>query len=469
MNDAEKTERFKMDPENLRNILPDRPGVYLFHDLSGRVIYVGKAKDLRKRVMSYFRPVKDLPIKTSYMMKRAQGLDFLVTATEKEAFILESNLIKKHMPRYNVVLRDDKQYPCLRLNVKDPYPRLNITRKIRKDGALYFGPFASAAAVRSTVKVIDRVFRLRKCKGRDLPKRSRPCLNYQMKLCHGPCAMDVPPSKYREVVKQVRLFLEGRNKELLDNLKTEMTDAAKQLDFEKAAEIRDRVRAVEKTVERQHMVSPKMKDQDILGLAKDGAFFQLALMFIRKGCVVGSRNYLFNDPAGNSSEVMEAFLKQYYVKEHFIPKEILVSEPGEDFSSIGEWLSELAGEKVVIRRPLRGEKVRLVAMAVSNAGRLLAGRKMGLTEDDLIVNAKAVLSLNRIPRVIEGFDISNIQGRSAVGTVVSFVEGLPYKQGYRNYRIKAVQGIDDYGMMAELVKRRLSKGEPPDLLSLIHI
>ena len=463
MNYSVNSTRLELDPNALRDILPGSPGVYLFSDLSGRVIYVGKAKDLKKRIMSYFRPPDDLPIKTSFMMKKARGLDFLLTATEQEAFILESNLIKKYMPRYNVILRDDKQYPCLRLDIKEPYPRLIITRKIKKDGAIYFGPFASAGAVRSTVKVIDRVFRLRKCRGRGLPKRTRPCLNYQMKLCHGPCAYDVPVSKYREVVEQVRLFLEGRNRELVDNLKNDMACAAGQMDFERAAEIRDQIRAVEKTVERQHVVSPRMEDQDIIGLSREGSYYQVALLFVRRGCMVGSRNYLFRDPTGTASEITEAFLKQYYVGEAFIPREILVSESVEDLSSIADCLSGLSGGKVLIHRPLRGEKVRLVRMAVVNAESLLASRvKSG--DQDLIQGVKSVLKLDRAPRVIEGLDISNIQGQMAVGTVVSFVDGLPHKQGYRNYRIRAVDGIDDYSMMAELVERRSAKGDMPDLL-----
>jgi len=451
-----------LDPEKLRHTFPDSPGVYLFKDLSGRVIYVGKAKNLRKRVLSYFRPPSGLPDKTSLMMKRASGLDYLLTSTEKEAFILESNLIKKFMPRYNVILRDDKRYPCLRFDIHEPFPHLSIVRRIKKDGALYFGPFSSAHAVRSTLKFIERIFPIRKCKTRGLPKRKRPCLNYEMGRCLGPCTRDVSVSKYREVVQQVRLFLEGRNQELTAQLRRKMVEAGDHLEFERAAGLRDQIRAIEKTVERQHVVSAKMEDEDVIGLARKESMHQLVILFVRKGSLIGSRDYLFKNQPCEAAEVMEGFLKQYYRQETFIPKRILISEPVEDLLPITEWLSDLAGHKIVIHQPLRGEKRRLVEMAVANAETLLNGRWEGQKED-LVSMAQTVLKLKMSPHYIEGLDISNLQGDEAVGSIVSFVDGLPHRSGYRNYRIKVVNGIDDYGMMAELVERRVSKGHLPDL------
>lgn len=452
----------KLDPKKLRQVLPDSPGVYLFKDSCGREIYVGKAKSLKKRVLSYFRPAVHLPDKTALIMKKACGLDFVITSTEKDAFILESNFIKKYMPRYNIILRDDKQYPCLRLDIQEPYPCLSIVRKINKDGSLYFGPFSSAHSVRSTHKMIDRVFQLRKCRGKGLPKRIRPCLNYQIGRCLGPCTQNIPVSKYREIVKQVKLFLEGRNRELIDKIKKDMDEAAARLDFESAAKARDQIRAIEKTVERQNVVSQRLEDQDIIGLVQREELFQVVILFVRKGYVVGSRNYLFKNPDGSSSEVMEAFLKQHYSREAFLPNYVLISDPVEDFHSISEWFCDLAGKKIVIHRPLKGEKLRLVNMALANAEYLLAGHAESLKED-LMKSVQSILRLKRIPRFIEGLDISNLQGDMAVGTIVSFVDGLPHKSGYRNYRIKNTDGIDDYGMMAELAKRRLSKGHLPDL------
>ena len=463
MDQAIQTE-YELNPKRLKRILPDGPGVYFFKDLSGRVIYVGKAKLLKKRVLSYFRPTADFPKKTTLMMKRACVLNFILTSTEQEAFILESNLIKEFVPRYNVILRDDKQYPCLRLDIKDRYPRLSIVRKIKKDGALYFGPFSSAQSVRSTHKVTDRIFQLRKCKGSGLPKRTRPCLNYQIDRCLGPCTYDISVSDYQEIVQQVRLFLEGHNRELIGQLKRDMSDASYQLDFEKAAKIRDQIRAIERTVERQHVVSKQLEDQDIIGLAQMENLYQVVILIVRKGCVVGSRNYLFNllkNPGVSAYEVMEAFLKQYYHGSAFIPKHIFISNPIKDLS-ITDWLSDLAGKKVVIHRPLRGEKLRLIKMALDNAENLLIGYS-DTQKEDLMSMVQSVLMLKKVPRFIEGLDISNLKGDIAVGTIVSFVDGLPHRLGYRNFRVKTIEGIDDYGMMAELVERRVSMGRLPDL------
>jgi excinuclease ABC subunit C len=453
--------QYELEPERLRQVLPDSPGVYCFKDLSGRVIYVGKAKSLRKRVLSYFR-ADNLGDKTALMMKKAGGLDFILTSTEKEAFILESNLIKKYMPRYNIILRDDKQYPCLKLDIKEAYPRLSIVRKIKKDGAVYFGPFSSAGSVRSTHRFIDRVFSLRKCKGRGLPKRIRPCLNYQMERCLGPCTHDVSVEKYHDIVEQVRLFLDGRNRELSGRLVKDMAEASDTLDFEKAAAIRDQIRAIEKTVERQHVVSQRLEDQDILGLAQKDHSYQVVSLFVRKGYVVGSRNYFFKDPGGSSSEVMASCLKQYYSREVFIPDKIFISETIKDLKPISEWIGDLAGKRVTIHRPLRGEKRQLVKMAVSNAENLLSNRTESQDENltDLV---QQVFKLKKSPRFIEGLDISNLQGDMAVGTIVSFVDGLPHKPGYRNFKIRTIDGIDDYGMMTELVERRMAQGQLPDL------
>ncbi|MFC1533443.1 excinuclease ABC subunit UvrC [Thermodesulfobacteriota bacterium] len=451
-----------MDPANLRFSLPEEPGVYLFKDSSDSIIYVGKAKNLKKRVLSYFKPSSDLPRKTALMMNRAKGLDYIITATENEAFILESSLIKRHIPRYNIVLRDDKQFPCLRLGIKETYPRLGIVRKIRKDGALYFGPFSSSHSVRSTLKLINRIFRLRKCKSGRLPKRSRPCLNYQLDRCLGPCTQDIPIDSYREIVDQVRLFLDGRNRDLLRQLEKDMKDFSDQHNFEEAARIRDQIRAVENTIERQHVVSQRMEDQDVIGIAQKEGIYQLVILFVRKGYLMGSRDYLFRYSEVSPSEVIEAFLKQYYHKVTSIPNNILISEPIDDLNQITGWLSEMAGKRVSIHRPLRGKKLRVIRMAVSNAKNLLT-RNGGLRAVDLTELSKSVLKLKKIPRNIEGLDISNLHGDMAVGTVVSFVDGLPFKSGYRNYKIRGIDGIDDYGMMSELVRRRLSKGKLPDL------
>jgi excinuclease ABC subunit C len=454
--------QYKLDSESLRKVLPHGPGVYFFVDPRSRVIYVGKAKDLKKRVLSYFRSANNTPTKTARMMKMAEGLEFILTLTEKEAFILENDLIKKYKPRYNIILRDDKQYPCLRLDIREPYPRLGIVRKIKKDGALYFGPFSSANAVRSTTRVISRVFKLRKCKSLKLKRRNRPCINFQMDRCLAPCAREVSEKAYGEMVEQVRLFLEGRNTELLGSMKKEMADSADQLDFERAASIRDRIYAIQKTVERQHVVSRRMADQDIIGIAQQEDVRQLALMFVRTGHLVGSRHFLFEDVNGASVEVMEAFLKQYYSGQVFIPGTILLSEPVTESDSLSDWISEMAGKKVVIHCPQRGEKKKLVQIAVANAGNLLAGHQI-TRKEALLESARSIFSLQKVPRTIEGLDISNLQGENAVGVVVAFKDGEPDRGHYLNFRIKNVKGIDDYGMMAEVMERRIARPPLPDL------
>lgn len=453
-------EKLSLDPDFLRAHAPEGPGIYIFRDGSGRPIYVGKAKNLKKRVLSYFKASGDMPHKTQVMMSRATSLEFILTTTDKEAFILESNLIKKHLPRYNIILRDDKQYPWLRLDPNEPYPSLCIVRKARKDGARYFGPFSSALSVRSTVKLIDRIFHLRKCRDRVLPKRSRPCLNYQLERCLGPCATEVPGEKYKEIVDQVTLFLEGRSRDLIKALRKSMEAASENLDFERAAKIRDQINAVERTVERQSVVSPKMEDQDVIGLAHSKARYQIVVLSIRKGHLSGSREYAFRNEEGSTSEVMEAFVKQYYPREAFIPKVVLLSDPIEDQHGIEGWVSELAGKRVFMECPSRGEKARLIKMAVANAESLLKSR----AEPDLVSLTKEVLKLKKLPRTMEAVDISNISGDMAVGAVVSFVDGQPHRAGYRNYKIKTVEGIDDYGMMAELISRRLSTDPAPDLI-----
>lgn len=456
------TSHLDLNSETLRLKLPEGPGVYLFKDASGEILYVGKAKNLKKRVMSYFRPLPDLPYKTGLMIHRAKGLDTILTATETEAFILESSLVKKHMPRYNIVLRDDKAYPCLRIDIREPYPRLSIVRKIKKDGARYFGPFSSAQGVRKTMRLINQIFELRKCKTSGLPKRLRPCLNYQLKRCLGVCTRQVSREVYAEVVDQVRLFLEGRNRELIIQLKQKMEKASAELRFEDAAGIRDQIRAVEHVIQGQHIVSPKLEDQDIIGLVEKEGDFQIVILFVRKGYLTGTRDYLIRDKGAHPSEVMEAFLKQYYAQDRFIPGRILISEAVEDLPSIREWISELAGRRVSMVRPLKGEKVRLIEMARRNAVNLLenVGER---SEKDLTELVARVLQLENVPRTMEGLDISNIQGDMGVGAIVSFVDGLPNKDGYRNFRIRTVDGVDDYAMMSEMVSRRLGKEDPPDL------
>ncbi len=451
-----------LDQAHLASILPQAPGVYLFKDRQGKVLYVGKAKNLKKRLLTYFGSRAKTSTKTSFMLKKASGLDFILTSNEKEAFILESTLIKKHKPQYNIVLRDDSQYPCLRLSLDEPFPKLAIVRKIKKDGARYFGPFSSASAVRNTLKVIDRIFQLRKCKTTSLPKRSRPCLNYQMERCLAPCSGKVVEEEYARIVKQVTLFLEGKNKELVSQLTKEMKEASERLEFEKAARLRDQIASVEKTIERQQVVSPEMADQDVIGMAQKDGTFQLVAMHIREGRLIDTRSCRVKGHGDNLSEVMEAFIKQHYSRNVLLPREIILSTPIEEAGAISAWLSELAGKKVSITVPKRGGKKRLAEMATANAESLLKGMDLA-GAGQLIMMVKEKLRLTRPPIRIEALDISTHHGSGAVGAVVSFIDGRPNKAGYRNFKIKRATGIDDYLMLAEVAARRIAHKDLPDL------
>lgn len=447
--------------DTIKNI-PQKPGVYFFKNRSGKILYIGKAKNLNKRIYSYFTKGEDHPYKLSFILMNAHKIGHIITSTEKEALILEGNLIKKYRPRYNVILKDDANYPLLKLDINNMYPRLLIVRRMRNDGTLYFGPFTSASAVRSTLRLIGPVFPLRKCKTKETPKRSRPCLNYQLGRCLGPCCLDVRVEDYQEIVDQVKLFLEGRNKELISQLKEIMQKATRELNFEKAARVRDQIRAVEKTVERQAVVSAEMKDQDIIGLSCSGKEAEVVILMMRSGYMVGSRNYFIRYEWENPCEILEAFLKQYYRDKEFIPSGIILSDAIDDKQLISEWLREKAGKKVSISVPSRGNKKKLAIMAVVNAENNLLKRQKH-DQSDILEQAKSILHLKNKPGHIEGIDISNLKGDLAVASLVSFVEGSPQKSGYRNYRIKEVKGVDDYAMIAEALTRRLKKGIPPDL------
>lgn len=442
--------------------IPQGSGVYLFKDKSGKILYIGKAKNLNKRIYSYFSKCSNQPYKLSLLLKGAHKIDHIETATEKEALILEGNLIKKYRPKYNVMLKDDANYPLLKLDINNRYPRLIIVRRMKNDGALYFGPFTSASAVRSTLRLIGPIFPLRKCATKEIPKRSRPCLNYQLGRCLAPCCFDVSVEDYQEIVDQVKLFLEGRSKQLISKLRKVMQKAAKELNFEKSARIRDQIRAVEKTVERQTMVSAAMKDQDIIGLSCHDNEAGIVMLLVRTGYMVGSKNYVINYKWESPGEVLEAFLKQYYNDKEFIPSDIILSDAINDKHLISAWLTGKAGKKISISVPTRGDKKKLVNMAIINAKNILLKRQK-IHHSATLDEARFLLKLKRRPNHIEGIDISNLKGGLAVASLVTFVEGLPRKSAYRNYRIKEVKGIDDYSMMAEVVKRRLKKGTPPDL------
>ncbi|MCG6982285.1 MAG: excinuclease ABC subunit UvrC [Deltaproteobacteria bacterium] len=455
--------------QNKLDNLPSSPGVYLMKDSQGKILYVGKGKDLHKRVLSYFRQ-KDHPSpKIRVLVEKISDLEFIVTGSEKEALILESNLIKHHRPRYNVVLRDDKRYLVLRLDLKEDYPRLTLVRRIRNDGALYFGPYASAHAVRQTLKVLHGMFPLRQCSGRKFKSRRRPCLNHQMGRCLGLCAGTVTPEEYAPVVEQAVLFLKGRTRDLQMKLREEMHRSAERLEFEKAAMYRDRLNAVEKSLEKQLMVSSRFRDQDVIGTHESGEKLGLAVLFIREGRLVGSRAFVFKDGNNSVPEVMRGFILQYYEKGKSIPEEILLSEPVSEQDLLTEWLSDLKEKRVILRVPKRGESRGLVTMACQNAANYLVSEVPKPTDPlPALERVQKKLGLESFPHRVECVDISNFRGRFAVGSLVVFEDGEPDKAAYRRYRIRDVARIDDPAMMAEVIRRRFTDEKDskvmPDLL-----
>ena len=457
------------DLQDKLDTLPSSPGVYLMKDAKGNILYVGKGKELRKRVLSYFRDKEHQSPKTRVLVSKISDLEFILTGSEKEALILESNLIKRHRPRYNVILRDDKRYLVLRLNPKEQYPRLSLVRRIRQDGALYFGPYASANAVRQTLKVLHGMFPLRQCKGTKFRQRTRPCLNHQMGRCLGLCAGAISPEEYGPVVEQAVLFLKGRTQDLQEKLRQEMERAADRLEYEKAAMYRDRLQAVEKTLEKQLVVSARFRDQDVVGTHETGDTLGLAVLFVRGGRMVGSRCFVFKKPQSSSSEVVRAFILQYYGQGKPIPEEILISEPLLERELLAEWLSELKGKRVAVRLPKRGEGRQMLAMAAHNAANYLMSEMTRATDPiPALDRLRQRLGLESIPHRLECIDISNFRGKFPVGSLVVFRDGEPDKSAYRRYRIKTVDGIDDAAMMAEVLHRRFTdvrkEQTTPDLL-----
>jgi excinuclease ABC subunit C len=451
--------------------LPTHPGVYLFKDKKGTVLYVGKAGSIKHRVSSYFQRTDEKDAKTLVMLEKVADIDTMITDTEKEALILENNLIKAHRPRYNVKLRDDKNYPCLKLSMEEDFPTLTIVRRIKKDDSIYFGPYPSATSLRETLRLIRRLFPIRTCLDTKFSNRLRPCINYEMGRCLGPCCGKVDPAQYQEVVRQVTMFLEGKNKDLVESLKKKMEEEAERLHFEAAAKIRDQIEHIEKVVEKQKIVSTDFLDQDVIGLHRQDHTFVVHPLFIRGGKLLGGKGFAFPSTGLPDEEVLSSFLHQYYREGKFIPEQILTPKAIADQELVEQWLTELKGKKVKILVPVKGDKKHLLEMARENAEQfLLAKDELDRDEEKLLEALKERLHLKKVPRRVEAFDISNFQGGHAVGSMVSFQDGRPDKERYRHFKIKMIEGADDYGMMYEVLLRRyqkaIEKNDLPDLVLL---
>jgi len=447
------------------------PGCYLMKAADGTVIYVGKAVNLKKRLSSYFKPKHQMEIKTGVLVDKIDTFETIRTASEQEALILEATLIRKHRPRYNVILKDDKRYPSLKLDLNHFYPNLTVVRKPAKDGARYFGPFSSAYAVKQTLKFINKNFKLRKCKNSTFNRRTRPCLNYQMGICLAPCCLEVDARTYSRIVEQVTLLLKGRTPQLINEVKKEMQAAAADQDYERATVLRDRMFALEKLVEKQVVVTNDFRDRDILAVAGDETLTVVTQLTVRNGYLLGSRHFIAEQTLAGENEIIGAFISRRYDDMPDIPSEILVPQLPDDDQVLAEKLTGLRGRRVYIRAHQRGEKVRLVKMAAENALARLRDLQAGLDEKQrLLERLQKRLGLAHVPARIECFDNSNLLGQSPVAAMVVFRDGSPDKSAYRKYKIKTVTRPDDYQTMAEVLRRRYDpekKDAPlPDLLML---
>ena len=445
--------------------LPEQPGVYLMKNSEGQIIYIGKAVSLRNRVKQYFKPAGHYG-KVGAMVANVADFEYILTDTEVEALILESNLIKKHRPKYNILLKDDKHYPFIQVTTGEDYPRIFLTRRIGKDNHRYFGPYTSAWAVRETIEVIKRVFPIRTCNRtiREGQPPGRPCLNYYIGQCSGPCLGNVKKADYQEMIKDVLRFLEGKQEDLLDEFRLKMADAAENLQFEKAASIRDKIRAVEKILETQKIMSTTMVDQDIFACCQEGNETAIEIFMIRNGKLIAAEHPIIEETGGmEEKEVLGSYIKLFYADAVLIPREIILQEDIEDREAIEKWLTEKKGNRVYLRRPQRGEKHKLVQLAYKNAEEALhtfqrkAEREQARTKG-AIQDLQEALYLANPPLRMECFDISNTQGANSVASMVVFIDGKPAKKEYRRFRIKTVEGPNDFASMSEVVERRFRRG-----------
>ena len=440
--------------------IPKLPGIYIMKDHRSEILYIGKAKVLRNRVRSYFQDSRNLHPRTRIFLDKVDDIKFLTTKTEAEALILESNFIKKHQPKYNVLLKDDKHYPYLRLTTQEKFPRLEVVRRIKKDKATYFGPYTMVKEVRETIRLIYKIFPLRQSKDKlDGSPLRRPCLNHQMGRCLAPCAGLVSSQDYSEIVQDVSLFLKGKNTTLLKDLKTKMEAASVETRYEEAAVFRDKISAVQTVIDKQKIISTSLEDQDVVAYCSEKDQAMVQVLIIRSGKMLGEKIFkLKSRKEMEEDETLSSFLKQYYADESILPAEVLLPHPIEDADLIASWLSEKKGMCVRIEVPVIGKKRELIRMAEENASFAMRMESdKGEVGTRSLEELQTALNLKHFPEVIEGFDLSNISGSHAVGSMVVFEHALAEKSKYRRYKISTVKGIDDYAMLREVMTRRYSR------------
>ena len=442
---------------------PAKPGVYLMRDSSGDVLYVGKAAGLRSRVSSYFAASANLPRKIANMVGKVADYEYIVTESEQEALILECNLIKEHQPPFNARLKDDKSYPFIKIDVSEDFPQVYITRRVNKDGSRYFGPFASAGSVRRTLNLLKKLFPYRSCTKTITGNDARPCLDFHIHRCVGPCIGAVDRQEYAEVIDQVVLFLEGKTNKVVGSIKNRMLDAADSLEFEKAAVLRDQLTAIEKVNEGQKVLHLTSENVDVIATAPGSREAWVEVFFIRQGKLIGRDNFLMAGTQDDEpNKILTAFVKQFYDATPYVPPRILLQHSLEEADSIAKWLQEKRKGNVRFHVPQRGEKRRLVQMVAENAEQGLEQLRVKQISDTAAMDAamlelQEALSLPYPPKRIECYDISNIQGTNAVGSMVVFEDAKPKKAHYRRFQIKSVKGVDDYSMMREMLTRRFKR------------
>lgn len=456
--------------------LPSEPGVYLMKDKFNNIIYVGKAKVLKNRVRQYFQSSKNHSSKVKSMVKNIDRFEYIITDSELEALILECNLIKKYKPKYNVLLRDDKTYPYIKVTTNEDFPRVLKVRKVLKDKAKYFGPYTNTTAVNDTLDIIKSIYPIRTCNidiEKAIKTNMRPCLNLHIKRCVGPCTGNITKEEYNKMIEEILLFLSGKEEKLINILKEKMSKCAMDFNFEEAAVYRDKIKSLEDMMEKQKIdASTSDLNQDIIAMARAHDEACVQVFFVRNGKIVGREHFILEGVMDSTREsILGSFVKQFYMEQEYIPKEIIIEDEIEDSFILEEWLSTKKGQKVIIRVPQKGEKKSLIEMVRKNAIEYLEKfsdinkrkyeKSIGALEE-----LKQILNLESIPKRIESFDISNIQGVDSIGSMVVFTNGKKDKKEYRRYKIKTVIGPNDYDSMAEIVERRLKYGDFPDLMLL---
>ncbi|MCX8070503.1 MAG: excinuclease ABC subunit UvrC, partial [Thermodesulfovibrionales bacterium] len=461
--------KMKKQGNDISNI-PPLPGVYIFKAKGDNVLYIGKAKNLKNRLKSYFNNTSSLDNRKLSMMKLVKDFNWIVTESELEALILESNLIKQHKPRFNIILRDDKSYPYLKITMNEKWPKVEVTRRLSNDGAIYFGPYAPAQAMWEALSIIRRHFLIRKCR-HSLDKPMRPCIQHQMKRCLAPCAGFITQEQYLSHVEDVRLFLNGESSKLLNSYKEKMNNYAEQLMFEEAGQMRDKIQRLSRALEQQKVISPELGDLDVIGWDIDEGLKHIVfnILFVRKGLLIGAKNYLFQRlPSSCLDEIVEDFVQSFYSKDMLPPPLVIVQSTFEDIDNHIKWLQIKRKDNVDIRTPIGNKEQELLLMAKENA-KIYRMSKLEKSHIDVIHQLKERLKLNRTPYTIGAFDISNISGTNPTGAFIYWAEGDFKKDLYRKVKIQSVKGIDDFKMMEETIERVIKKLRDEEIPPLILI